>query len=271
MPLMMPGCPDIGKSAQPDQQSVIPHQRRTDSPTELVGPPGHGPDSRRWTEHRQPAAVDWDVRSGHIDRSPPVVDDAPDAEGEDAQPHHGEDTGEGDGVVAGEHRGVTGWVARPTPRRTGDAGEDQHAGGDQPELERPTPDLGRPVAQAPADRASLLTGRLRGAVPWRPGDRTARRRRGVNASPAVTRSSRARRAVGRSTPARWRGRCHGRTASGRGWGRRTRAWPDVAPGDLGSGRDDGKIVAVDGDATTRDAGFATLHCTDHLVVDSRRC
>jgi len=30
-------------------------------------------------------------------------------------------------------------------------------------------------------------------------------------------------------------------------------------------------VAVDGDATTRDAGFATLHCTDHLVVDSRRC
>jgi len=224
MPLMMPGCPDIGKSAQPDQQIVIPHQRRTDSPTELVGPPVHGPDSRRWSEHRQPAAVDRDVRSGHIessrrrramitavvagvlaaaggvdripavghiDRSPPVVDDAPDAEGEDAQPHHGEDTGEGDGVVAGEHRGVTGWVARSTPRRTGDAGEDQHAGGDQPELERPTPDLGRPVAQAPADRASLLTGRPRGAVPWRPGDRTARRRRGVNASPAVTRSSRA--------------------------------------------------------------------------------
>ena len=35
--------------------------------------------------------------------------------------------------------------------------------------------------------------------------------------------------------------------------------------DLGSGRHDGKVV--DGDATTRDAGFATLRCTDHLVVD----
>jgi hypothetical protein len=35
--------------------------------------------------------------------------------------------------------------------------------------------------------------------------------------------------------------------------------------DLGSGRHDGKVV--DGDATTRDAGFATLRRTDHLVVD----